>query len=247
MERSKYFIISLLLLMNALLLNASVKQEIYKAYISNNMNQWRLAMDRLNLQQSKDNASILELINYQYGYIGWCMGSDQEDLAETYLDLADANITILEKQQYNLSMLNAYKSAFYGYRIGLSLYQAPFIGPKSIECAKKAVDLDKSNPYGYIQLGNAEFYMPAIFGGSKQLALNYFLQAVTLMEQNPQAIADDWNYLSVLTMVAKSYEALENNAMAKLTYEKILKQEPDFLWVKNELYPKILEKIKGEV
>jgi len=233
-----------LLLLNGWYLAASVKQEIYKAYISNNMDQWKLAMDRLNLQQNKDNAAILELINYQYGYIGWCMGSDQDDLAETYLDLADSNISMLEKQQYNLSMLNAYKSAFYGYRIGLSPYQAPFIGPKSIECAKKAVELDKLNPYGYIQLGNAEFYMPAIFGGSKQLALNYFLQAVNLMEQNPQTIADDWNYLSVLTMVAKSYEALENNAMARSTYEKILKQEPAFLWVKNELYPKLLAKMK---
>jgi hypothetical protein len=232
------------LLLNGGYLAASLKQDIYQAYISNNMIQWKLAMDRLNLQQNKDNATLLELINYQYGYIGWCMGSDQDDLAETYLDLADLNIAMLEKQKYNLSMLNAYKSAFYGYRIGLSPFQAPFIGPKSMDCAKKAVELDSSNPYGYIQLGNAEFYMPAVFGGSKQLALSYFQKAVTLMEQHPEAIADDWNYLSLLTMVAKSYEQLDKLTMAKLTYEKILKQEPAFLWVKNELYPQLLEKLK---
>jgi len=31
---------------------------------------------------------------------------------------------------------------------------------------------------------------------------------------------------------------------AKKYYEKILKIEPEFLWVKNELYPQLLKKIK---
>jgi tetratricopeptide (TPR) repeat protein len=244
MERQKYLVILILFIFSGLGAMATYKTEIYKAYISNNMNEWKKVMDRMNLETKRDNDFLLELLNYQYGYIGWCIGNKENEQAKKYLSLAEKNIEILEKQSFELSILNAYKSAFYGYRVGLNKLQAPFIGPKSVESAKKAIELDKNNPYGYIQIGNSEFYMPSVFGGSKTVALENFKKAENLMERNPEKIKNDWNYLSLLAMIVMSCKELKQYELAKYYCEKALKTEPEFLWVKLDLYPEIKNLIK---
>ena len=244
MERKKYLILLILLLFGFLSIYASNKTEIYKAYISNDMNLWKKTIDEMNQQKSKSNDFRLELINYQYGYIAWCIGNKKYKIAETYIELGEKSIHILEKTGSYASSVNAYNSAFYGYRIGLNLLKAPFFGPKSVECAKLSIKQDTNSPYGYIQYANSQFYMPSVFGGSKKIALDYYTKAKNLMERNPNEAIEDWNYLSLLSMIAKTYTALKDFNQAKLYYEKILKIEPDFLWVKNELYPELLKKIK---
>jgi len=244
MERKNYLTLTILLLFGFLSIYASNKTEIYKAYISNDMNLWKKTIDEMDQQKSKSNDVRLELLNYQYGYIAWCIGNKKSETAESYIELGEKNIQVLEKTNGYASFVNSYKSAFYGYKIGLNKLKAPFIGPKSVECAKMAMKQDANNPYGYIQYANSQFYMPAVFGGSKKIALDYYTKAKNLMEINHQKIIQDWNYLSLLSMIAKTYTELKNFNQAKLCYEKILKIEPDFLWVKNELYPDLLKKIK---
>jgi hypothetical protein len=243
MERQKYFI-ALLLLFCFMHMNASYRADIYKAYISNDMNLWKKTIDDMNLKKSKNNDFRIELLNFQYGYIAWCIGNNKKDIAESYIELGEINILILEKTSYNASLVNSYKSAFYGYRIGLNLFKAPFIGPKSVECAKIAMKQDSNNPYGFIQFANSQYYMPPAFGGSKKVALEYFIMAENIMKKKEKLLKDDWNYLSLLAMIAKTYTVLNDYKNAKLYYENILKLEPDFIWVKNELYPELLKKIK---
>jgi tetratricopeptide (TPR) repeat protein len=162
-------------------------------------------------------------------------------LAEEYLELGYRNIEILEKAAYKTSYVNSYKSAFYGFRIAISPYLAPFLGSKSSDCAELAIKLDDKNPIGYFQLGNTKYHAPSLFGGSKDEALKYFIKAENLMQSNEKQIIEDWNYLDLLTTIAKTYTSLKNYVMAKAYYEKILKIEPGFLLVKNELYPEILK------
>ncbi len=244
MERKKYLTLTILLLVGFLSINASNKTEIYKAYIGNDMNLWKKTIDEMEQQKSKINEFRLELLNYQYGYIAWCIGNKKSETAESYIELGEKNIQVLEKTNGYGSLVNSYKSAFNGYKIGLNILKAPFIGPKSVECAKLAMKQDTNNPYGYIQYANSQFYMPAVFGGSKKLALDYYLKAKNLMERNPKGVIEDWNYLSLLSMIAKTHTELNDFKQAKIYYEKILKIEPDFLWVKNELYPELLKNIK---
>jgi tetratricopeptide (TPR) repeat protein len=207
------------------------------------MGNWKSVIDEMNQQQTKDNDFLFELVNYQYGYVGWCIDMDNDDQAEEYLSLAEENIEMLEKAGYKLSLVNAYKSAFYGFRIGLNIFKAPFIGPKSVACAESAMKLDEKNPYGYIQYGNSQYYMPATFGGSKTVALAYFTKAQLLMETDEDQLKEDWNYLTLLSMIAKAHTELKDYASAKACYEKILRIEPNILWVRNELYPELLKKI----
>lgn len=247
MERSKRIIAFIILVFGFINLQASHKKDIYKAYISNDMSLWASVIDHMQLHRHQSKSFKMELINYQYGYIAWCIGNGKNDMAEKYLSLAEQSLRELEKSNYNPSLVRAYKSAFYGYRIGLNMLKAPFIGLKSIDCAKLAMQLDGENPYGYIQYGNSQYYMPAVFGGSKTVALDYFKKAEKLMEHHKMQIHNDWNYLSLLTLMAQAYTETKNFDAAKAYYEKILKIEPNFSWVKNTLYPQFLKTINNKL
>jgi hypothetical protein len=226
-------------------MSASYKSEIYSAFITNSMQNWKIVIDRMQTSSSKTDEELLELVNYQYGYIAWCVGNKKSDDARKYLDLAEKNLVVLSKRKNNASIVNSYKSAFYGYKIGLNKIMAPFLGPKSLDCAKLAVSSDKEDPFGYVQLGNIEFYMPAAFGGSKKEALEYYLTALTLMEKDEKDNSENWNYLSLLTIIAQSYYYI-NDFQSSVSYlEKIMKFEPGYGWVKNDLYPMVLKKMKG--
>jgi tetratricopeptide (TPR) repeat protein len=243
MERSKYTITLLLAFLSFCSLQGNNKMEIYQAFIKNDMTSWKNTIDAMQKVKSKNPAYLLELINYQYGYIGWCLGNNKEREAEDYLNLAEDNLAIVEKSSYKPSWVSSYKSAFYGFRIGLNRLRAPFYGPKSIEFSKLSMEQDKENPFGYIQYGNSQYYMPAIFGGSKSLAIEYYSKAESLMQMPAYDNENDWNYLSLLTIIAQAYSETKNYSQAKRYFEKILKIEPGYIWVKNELYPQLLKKI----
>jgi len=220
----------------------SYKNKIYDAYISNNMPKWKTIIDEMENSKSKDKVFLMELINFQYGYIGYCIGAGKMDEAEKYLDLAENNLEKSDKLGAERSQISAYKSAFYGYEIGINKMKAPFIGPKSVKYSKLSMEQNPQNPMGYIQYGNSQFYMPPAFGGSKKVAVEHFLKAEKLMSTDKINIENDWNYLSVLALIGQSYFAMEDYKNARIYFEKALKVEPDFLLIKIDLLPKLLKK-----
>ena len=240
MERSKYLIIVFLLVCCGFAARASYKQEVYTAYITNKMDIWKKVLVQMDAVSTKTNAFRFEWLNYQYGYIAWCIDMNKKDEARAILQQAELNLAILEKEKNNLSMVNAYKAAFYGYKIGLNKLMATTYGPKSVAAAKLALSLNTDNAFAYCQYANIQYYMPAVFGGSKAEALKYYLKCKALMELNASALRFDWNYLNVLTAIAECFYNLKNKEMAKIYCEKILKIEPQFLWIKTVLYPKVM-------
>ena len=247
MERTKRFtIVALLLTFSLFTLSAQYKKDIYNSYINSNMVGWKMVIDEMERKQDKSDAFLLELINYQYGYIGFCMGNNDKKQVKTYLELAENNLEELEKTSLNPSYVDAYKSAFYGYSIGLNKLKAPFVGPKSVNAAKRSMELNPSNPLGFIQYANAQFYMPPVFGGSKDEAIKYYKRAQAIMEKDPEMIKNDWNYLSLLTNIAEAYTQINEYDKADAYYKLIMEVEPNFLWVKNELYPTFIKKRNNE-
>ena len=245
MERKIYTITISIILLVSVKIYGNDKTEIYNAYIRNDMAGWKKIMDRIQNQERKSNEILLSLVNYQYGYIGWCIGEANEKEAEFYISLARNNLAVLESNNYNLSMVYAYYAALYGYDIGLSIIRAPFIGPKSMKYAENALKLDQGNPFAYLQMGNIQYYMPSVFGGSVNEAIRYFLQAKVLMEKNKETILQDWNYLHLLTLIVQAYTDVEDYRSAKAYCEIILKIEPQFVWIKDELYPQVMHQFKN--
>ncbi len=206
------------------------------------MGKWKNTIDQMQNEAENSGEFLIELVNYQYGYVGWCIGEDKNGEAKQIMSLAEDNLKKLENMNYAPSDINAYKSAFYGFKIGLSPIKAPVLGPRSINHAKLSVEQDENNPMGYIQYGNAQFYMPAVFGGSKKEAVEYFEKALDLMRRSSSMTINNWNYLSLLTLIAQSYEMMNEWEKAESTYKTILESEPRFTYVKDELYPDFLKK-----
>jgi len=243
MERAKYQLI-IIMLFASLQVNGSYRSEIYSAYVSNKMDKWKSVIDRMNAIPDKSDELLIELINYQYGYIGYCIGFDRENEAKKYLGMAQKNLELLERNKYSPAVINAYKSAFYGFRIGLNPITAPVNGLKSIDCAKTAVKLDPQQWFGYVQHGNIQFYMPSTFGGSKKEALEYYLKARDLLEKEADSVSENWNYLSLLIVIGQTYTYLKDYLSAQKTYNYILDIEPGFTYVRDDLYPKLLKKME---
>lgn len=207
------------------------------------MELWGNVIDRIDNLPNKSDEIFLQQLNYCYGYVGWCIGNDKKEIAKKYIKLANNIIARLEKKKFKLSDVYAYKSAFIGYEIGISPYKAPFIGSKSIEYANQAIKLDSANYIAYIQLGNSEYYRPRIFGGSKEESIKYYLQALRFYRLKFNEPKKDWKLLHLLATIGKTYFELKDYKNAKLYYDEALKIEPNFLWVKNELYHSLLNKM----
>jgi len=248
MEGTKHKLAALaafILLLFSFQIKASFKSEIYYAYTNNRMDLWKNVIERMEVIPDKSDELLLELVNYQYGFIGYCIGLDKKDDAKKHLDMVARNLKILEKHKYNLSVIKAYKSAFYGFRIGLHPISAPVNGLKSLDYAKRALKLDPGNYLAYVQYGNIQFYMPSVFGGSKKEALEYYLKARDILEKDPDFVSENWNYISLLLAIGQTYTHLKDHSSAKRVYEEILKFEPGFLYVKDDLYPNLLKTMEN--
>jgi tetratricopeptide (TPR) repeat protein len=245
MSGKKYVTFIIILILCAVNAKASYRTEIYNCYITGNMVKWKAIIDKMASEKRKDPAAILELVNYQYGYIGWAIGIKKSDEAKDYLKIAEENLVNLGNYPSCNSIVNAYKAAFYGFRIGLNKVLAPFLGGKSLDCARAAIKQDDRNHLAYVQLGNSEFYMPAALGGSKTKALEYFTKAQEIMESDQNELKENWNYLSLLTVIAQAYSYTGDYNKSKQYLDKILTLEPEFVWVKNELYQQIYNRMKN--
>jgi len=226
--------------------SGNYRSDIYHAYIEDKMEAWEETIEVMNRIKDKSNEFLLELINYEYGYIGYCLGSGMKSEARKSLDLIQKNIEILENQNFRPGMINAYKAAIYGFRISLNPISAPFNGPKSLDCIKTALEMDPDNYFCYIQFGNIKNNMPSAFGGSGKEALDNYLKALDLMEKDPLLIKENWNYMNLLILIAQTYTELKDYKSADEVYKKILDLEPDFKLVKNDLYPKFQDLIRHQ-
>lgn len=236
MERKNYILISALVI-PLLLFSATPAGLVYDAYISGNMKQWQRVLTEAQRNTRPTAVQRLERVNFQYGYIAWCIGNKKYTEAKEWIPRMEADLEQLEKSKTELSTVYAYKAAMYGYRIGVNKLQAPFLGPKSRDFAEKSIKTDPSNPLGHQQYGNIQFYTPFLFGGSKENAATHLLKALHLMETRPKQLEWNWNYLSLLTSIAELYYETGDRAKAIAYLKKTLKAEPGYQWVKNELLP----------
>lgn len=238
-------ILVLLALTTALSGESPYKKVIYSAFITHDMAKWEKEigiMEATNSINSVDQK--LELIDYYYGYIGWLIGQKKYKQAEKMIPRAEALINQVIKVSQKNATAYSYKGSFLGFKVGIDKYKSIFLGPESKKDINKALALDPQNIQANIDKGNLLFYEPCLFGGDKKEALNYFLKGVKLMEMNKET-NENWAYLNLLTIIADAYEKTDRLEEAKLTYEKIIRIEPEIKWVINDLYPSLLAKIKS--
>jgi tetratricopeptide (TPR) repeat protein len=216
------------------------KHQIYQAYITGKMEDWKTTVDIMEEQKKTEYGFLLELISYQYGYIGWCLGNDRKPETEKYLSLLEENLKKLKKSAGETAEYHAYTAAAYGFNIGLSSWRAPFFGPRSMGHAEKALEADSLNFQANMEMGNIWNHMPAVFGGSGEKALKYYMKALKIIEKEPEKVRkNNWMYLNLLTLVGRLQQETGNLQQAKKYFEQALQIEPNFVWVKEELLPSL--------
>jgi tetratricopeptide (TPR) repeat protein len=219
---------------------SSFKKQIYQAYISGKMEGWKSAIDAMEKQKKNEPEFILGLINYQYGYVAWCLGNEKKNNAKHYLSLLEENLERLKNTAGETAEYHAYTAAVYGFKIGLSLWRAPFLGPKSMDHGEQALDADSQSFQANMEMGNIWNHMPAMFGGSDEKALTYYSKALEIIEKEPAGIQqNNWMYLNLLTLVGQMHQDMKNQEQAKKYFEQALQIEPGFVWVKEELLPSL--------
>jgi len=208
------------------------------------MNKWADVIHTIEKnEESKTIDQKLELTNYYYGYIGYLLGLKKYDQAQPLIAKGEKLITEIISASPKNATAYAYKAAFIGFRIVIDKFKVFSLGQESLASVNKAYEIDPKNIQAIIDKGNTLYHTPGIFGGDKQEALIFFLRGMKLMEQT-KITDQNWFYLNVLILIARTYEQLDRPQEAKLTYEKILQKEPNHKWVKDELYPLFLAKLK---
>lgn len=238
MERKKHILITGLLIWSVVLMASDFKTMIYQSYLSGNMKTWKQVLEKMQPQPNESGEAVLERLNAQYGYIGWCISMNKFDEARFWMKKMEENMILLDKRKFQPATILSYRASFMGYRIGLNRIQAPFLGPKSMDYAKASMQTDPQNPWGFLQYANIEYYCPPMFGGSKESALKYYLLTQKKMESIQHFTHENWNYISLLTKIAKTYYELGNKDKAIIYLKKTLQIAPEYQWVKNELLPK---------
>lgn len=247
MERKKYLLkIFLFLILSTVSLDlvSDNKSKIYQAFLSGNMSAWREVTEKMQKEYNEEEGFLLELINYQFGYIGWALGNGKKADGELYLQKLKSNLATLESKTGATSIVYFYKSIISSFSISLNKLKVAQLGMESLESAKKSLGIDPLNPFANIQYANCYYYMPAVFGGSKTKGLEYYTRALKRMETPGYIIEQDWNYLNLLVQIAQVYRDLRRYTEAEAMYKKIIKIEPDFIWVRDKLYPELLKKMK---
>ena len=214
----------------------NVSKKIYDCYINKDMATWKTVIDSLQNEYSNGRlttADAWQILDYQYGYLGWAV-SEKKTMrkeAEKYLEVAKDNLSYMIEQGGVNSTTNAFNAAFVAYDISLNPMKAPFIGLKCMKYAEIAVKQDSLNYFALIQYGNIMNYMPTAFGGSKDKALANYLSARQIMSKNEALYKNNWLYMNLILTIADIYKGKKDYESTKQYYLEALELEPNYQYV----------------
>jgi hypothetical protein len=204
----------------------------FDSYRVGNMAPWPGLIAEMEKVKSTDLAWQTEMVKAMYGLVGYQLGAKNKDLARAYVNKGDIHLEKLLKSYPRNAQLHGLAGAFYGYKIALAFYKAPFFGPKSMYHIEKSIELDPSAPGGYIEKANSLMYRPAAFGGDKKEGLAYYQKALKLMEtRNGQKC--DWQQMLLRAFILKSLYETNQTAEAEAFMKEMQKDYGSMSWIKD--------------
>lgn len=236
----------LLLIFPVLLATAQKKDLAYyqcaffESYRVGNMAAWPALIAEMEQAKSPGLVWQTEMLKAMYGLVGYQLGAKRKDQAKIYVDKADDYLDKLLDNHPNNAQLHGLDGAFYGYKIALSFYKAPFYGPKSMFHIEKSITLDPAEPMGYIEKGNSLLYRPAAFGGDKTEALVYYRKALKLMESGKN-LKCNWQHLLLRAFILKTLYETNQNDEAKRFMAEMQKDYGTMDWIKEFVGATLIE------
>lgn len=239
-------LLTLTILLVALHLQAqdATTKAMYQAYLRNDPNtlqEWKKAVQHRQQELSKN--SVDPTLNYalllaQFGLLNATMKTKDEELFDDYYDATLETVEKITDADKKWAEPFAIQSAIYGLKMGYSPMQGMILGSKSSGLIEKAKKLNNSSPLVWKIYANSKFFTPEMWGGDLKEAILAYEKSIQLFEAKPDDLRFNWHYLDVLAFQGQAYLKDGQRAKAISTYEKALKVEPEFAWVKNVLLPK---------
>lgn len=239
MEGTKNKALSLIILLFFTSLGATAQKKdlayyqcaFFESYRVGNMAPWPGLIDEMAKAKSTDIAWQTEMVKAMYGLVGYEFGLHDKEVARKYVNRADIYLDNLLEKYPNNAQLHSLAGAFYGYKIALAFYKAPFLGPKSMFHMDKAIELDPAEPMGYIEKGNSLQYRPAVFGGDKIEALKFYRKALTLIEARNE-LKCNWQKMLLYSFILKNLYETNQTAEAEAFLTKMQKDYGSMVWIK---------------
>jgi tetratricopeptide (TPR) repeat protein len=220
----------------------SAQRQIYKGYVSSSLSDWQEGirlMEKIRKTRSDDFELSYQLGLAYYGLIGYCNSTKNcTDLLQKIEQAQELVKKLLQKYPESSSY-----SALMGGLIAMEIEQKPtqmiFLGPTCTRYINESVSKAPENPIAWVEKGNLRYHSPGIFGGDRKEAIACFERAINLFDKYPSLKKNSWQYLHAWAWLGKAYLEEGKQEEARKVFQKVLKIEPDFLWVKNELLPSL--------
>ncbi|WP_195596655.1 tetratricopeptide repeat protein [Coprobacter fastidiosus] len=233
------------------LCNIEAQQINYKAtafnlFLNGKISQWPWVINKMVADPKlQDTEGQLEILTYYYGLVGHLMDVGQKKQASENLRKANELAMKLYKTNLDNPLLLGLMSNLTGFQIALSPLKATTLAKGMMNKAKKSIAKGPNDPHVNILYSNILFYMPGIFGGDTEKALQGYKKALQTMEADPELKKNNWMYIQLMVTIGVVEEKRENYVEAQKMYRKVLELYPEYAHVKNVSYPRLLEKMKG--
>ncbi|CDD89316.1 putative uncharacterized protein [Tannerella sp. CAG:51] len=222
------------------------KATTFNLFLNGKMSQWPWVINKMLADPKLQNTEgQLEILTYYYGLVGHLMDVGQKKQASENLRKANDLAIKLYKTNPDNPLLLGLMSNLTGFQIALSPLKATTLAKGMMNKAKKSIAKGPNDPYVNILYSNILFYMPGIFGGDTEKALQGYKKALQTMEADPELKKNNWMYIQLMVTIGVVEEKRENYVEAQKMYRKVLELYPEYAHVKNVSYPRLLEKMKG--
>lgn len=204
---------------------------MYEAYLENNMAKWGVEIQKYIATPNLTIEDKIDMSNYLYGYVAAILESEKKSVIESLISVWEGYLDEIEASKGERADVHVYRSAIAAYRFKLKPILLAQI-TRSLNELDKALEVDQNNFLAIGLKGNVKFYMP----GNKKDAIAWFELALENMDNSP---VYRWNRCAITLCLAQAYEKTGNKEKAIEICEKILKEEPNFTYMRDIYYPSI--------
>ncbi|MCQ2351387.1 MAG: hypothetical protein MJ003_05365 [Paludibacteraceae bacterium] len=236
-----------------------VADKLYYSYINQDIRSWKSVIDDFHRNKNMGVDSLDFILEAQYCYVAWCITGDTVNAnAKRALDVALKDLGMFETKVKKLpartvtrnmyeAKIKSYGSAFLAYQMKLNPIKVVMNGWKCVNSSRNAVIEMPDCWFSQIEYGNVMYSMPTVLGGSNINAKKAYLKALKLMEadSNKRTTYHNWLYMHLLLCIADCYKSAEDYENVREFYNKILKIEPSYKYVKG-LIPSLDKFKKGK-
>lgn len=215
----------------------------YAAYLTSDpataKDLWKdlVARDKADLAKDPDNTGLqYRLALSQFGLLAASTRDRDEELFDQYVDDTKETLEDLLDKDSQWGEARALLSSVYGLILGYSPWKGVFLGPKTSSLMTKAMEDAPESALVWKLYGNSKLFTPQSFGGDLDEAITAFNKAIVLYESSGNT-RNNWFYVDTLAFLGQALLKKGQPGPAIAAYEKALRVEPRFTWVKTTLLP----------